>query len=131
MLALAGAVIIAMGAYFVFVRRPLLPEDLRYIHATPEQLRSVAPGLTAWLQLVFRVAGGYMAASGILTVYVAVTSFRTGGRYATIVVAVAGVVSIGLMSAVNFVIDSDFKWFLAAVAALWLVALSMRAWARD
>jgi hypothetical protein len=128
MLALAGAVVIGIGAYFVFVRPPLLPEDLRYMHATPEQLQAVAPGLAAWLRLVFRVAGGYMVASGTLTIYVAATSFRTGGKSAMIVVAFAGVASIGLMSAINLVIDSDFKWFLAAVAALWLVALATRAW---
>jgi hypothetical protein len=129
-LALAGAVVVGIGAYFMFVRPPLLPEDLRYMQTTREQLQMIAPGILVWLRLVFRVAGGYMAASGVLTIYVAATSFRTGGRAAMIVVALAGIVSIGLMSAINFAIDSDFKWPLAAVAALWLVALATRAWSR-
>ena len=50
-----------------------------------------------------------MMASGILTTYVAATSFRVGSKGVTIVVAIAGLVSIGLMSVINFLIDSDFK----------------------
>lgn len=67
MLAFAGAVIVGIGVYFMFFRPPLLPEDLRFIHTTPEQLRVIAPDLAAWLRYVFHVAGGYMAASGLLT----------------------------------------------------------------
>jgi hypothetical protein len=129
-LALAGAVILGIGAYFIFLRPPLLPEDLRYMQTTRDQLQMIAPGILPWLRFVFRVAGGYMAASGLLTIYIAATSFRTGGRAALIVVAFAGLVSIGLMSAINFALDSDFKWFLAAVAGLWLIALSTRVWLR-
>jgi hypothetical protein len=128
LLAAAGAIIIGMGAYFMFLRPPLLPEDFRYLRTTPEQLQMIAPRLTAWLTSVFRVVGGYMAGSGILTVYVAATSFRTGGRIAMIVVAVAGLVTIGLMASINFLIDSEFKWFLAGIAALWFLALAAGAW---
>lgn len=42
--------------------------------------------------------------------------------------ALAGIASIGGMATVPFLIDSAFKWPLAAVAALWgfAVALSWR-----
>jgi len=39
------------------------------------------------------------------------------------IVALAGLASVGWMSAVNFVIDSDFKWLLLAFAVLWGFAL--------
>lgn len=82
-------------------RPALLPEDLRYMQTSQERLRTVAPDVVAWLRYVFMVAGGFMAAAGLLTVYLAVTSFRNGARGATAIVAFAGLVSVGLMSAVN------------------------------
>lgn len=45
-----------------------------------------------------------------------------------IVAAFAGFVSIGLMAAINFIIESDFKWFLAALAALWSLAIVVGVW---
>jgi hypothetical protein len=127
MLAFAGVSMMGIGLYFMLFRPPLLPEDLRYMKTSGDQLQAIAPGFAEWLRYIFRVAGGYMAASGLLTVYVAATSSRTGTRTAGIVVALAGLVSIGLMAAINIIIDSDFKWFLGAVAILWLLALATRA----
>lgn len=127
-LAMGGLVLIGMGLYFGFLRPPLLPEDLRYMHASAVQLRDTAPGLGSWLSRVFGVFGGFMAASGLLTVYVAATSFRTGERGAMSVVAISGLASIGLMVVINFLIDSDFKFGLLAVSLLWCVALAI-SWA--
>lgn len=40
-----------------------------------------------------------------------------------IVVVVAGLLSMGWMAAVNFILDSDFKWVLLSFALLWPIAL--------
>ena len=40
-------------------------------------------------------------------------------------VAIGGAASIGLMAAVNFIIDSDFKWALLAMALLWAFSLGL------
>lgn len=72
---------------------------------------------------MFWVLGGYIAATGILTAYLAGTAFRVRARGATLTVAAAGIASIGSMAVVNVLIDSDFKVPLIALAALWGVAL--------
>ena len=125
-LALSGVIMMGIGAYFVLFRPPLLPEDLRYMNTSAERINSIEPGLAQWLQYVFRVAGGYMATSGLLITYLAGTSFRTGGKIVTIVVAFAGLLSIGQMTMVNFLIDSDFKWFLVPVSVLWTIAIAAK-----
>ncbi len=56
---------------FAFLRPSLLPEDLRYMGASVAQIQSSAPGFPPWLGRVFGVLGGYMFATGLLSVYVA------------------------------------------------------------
>ena len=130
-LALGGVILMGLGLYFVFLRPPLLPEDLRYMGASLAQIQTTLPGLELWLVRVFRVLGGYMFATGLLTVHVAATGFRTEGLGVVAVVAVAGLTSIGWMVITNFVIDSDFKWLLLAFTLPWVVALTFdlsRSW---
>ena len=66
-----GVWLVGLGLYFIFLRPPLLPEDLRFMGTTLEQIRLSVPGLEAWLQKVFTVMGGFMAGAGVLTVFVA------------------------------------------------------------
>ena len=122
-LAGCGVILMGIGVYFLWFRPALLPEDARYLGATLEELLTVAPGMGRWLDRVFWVLGGYITATGILVVYLAVTGFRARARGAGVVVAVAGVVSIGSMAVVNVLIDSDFKVPLVAVAGLWGLAM--------
>ncbi len=122
-LASGGLILMGLGSYFVFVRPALLPEDARYIGASWAQLQSAAPCLESWLARVFGVLGGFMFAAGLLTVYVAGTSFRAGRTGAPAIVAVSGLVSIGWMAVTNFLIDSDFKWLLLVFTLPWVVAL--------
>ena len=118
-----GVALAAMGIYFVLLRPPLLPEDVRYLSLTSEQLGPVQPHLEAWLRQVFRVLGGYILATGVLTITLAATSFRAHHWGAAMGAAIGGAASIGLMAAVNFSIDSDFKWILLAIAAAWASSL--------
>src|SRR4051812_6586545 len=106
LLFLFGIYLLSMGAYFLLLRPPLLPEDLRYMGASQTQLETAAPRLTAWLGQVFRVMGGHISGSGILTMALAATLFRAHHRGAGIAAAIAGVISIGMMIVVNFTIDS-------------------------
>ena len=122
-LALGGVILMGMGFYFVFLRPPLLPEDLRFMGATIGQIQTALPGLEPWLARVFGVLGGYLFATGLLTVYVAATTFKTGRLGPLAVIAVSGFASIGWMALTNFVIDSDFKWILLAFALPWVMAL--------
>ena len=123
LLALCGAALVAMGLYFIFIRPPLLPEDLRYIGISSAQIEAASPGLAGWLTHVFRVMGGYIVATGILTATIAGTAFRVGQRGAGVGATLAGLASIGWMVVVNFMIDSEYKWLLLAIAALWAASL--------
>lgn len=89
------------------------------------QLRAVSPGLDAWLTQVFRVMGGYVVATGVLTIALAATSFRTYHWGAAVGALIGGAASIGLMAVVNFMIDSNFKWALLAIALIWACSLGL------
>ena len=125
MLALAGITLIGAGLYFLFLRPPLLPEDVRYMGLSAAELGPIRPRLEAWLTQVFRVMGGYVLATGVLTVTLAATAFRTHHWSAGIGALIAGAASIGWMAVVNFIIDSDFKWSLLAMALLWAASLAL------
>lgn len=123
-LALGSAVVMAIGVYFALFRPPLLPEDLRYLDRSIDQLRATTPALAAWLRHVFWVLGSYMFATGVITCYLAVTAFRARARGAGAIVTLAGAASVGGMAVVNFLIDSDHKWHLLLLALVWLLALA-------
>lgn len=127
LLLLFGIILVMVGAYFWFIRPPLLPEDLRYLATSPATIDAAVPNLETWLGYVFHVLGGYIVASGILTIALAGTSYREHRASAAVAAAVAGAASIGLMSAVNFSIQSDFRWALLAMAALWASSILMYA----
>ena len=118
-----GIVLVGLGLYFVFLRPPLLLEDPRYMGTSLEEIRSGFPGLLLWLPRVFFVLGGYMVSTGLLTCYLAKTSFRTRVAGVAWIVAVTGLTSIGLMAAVNFIIGSDFKWLLLLFTSPWILSL--------
>jgi hypothetical protein len=118
-----GAWLLGLGAFFVFLRPPLLPEDLRYIGVTLEALRATAPALEGWLARVFVVMGGFMAGAGALTLYVALSLSlsqpQLGRLGAVSALAFTGLVTVGLMSAVNFALGSEYRWLLVAPTVAW------------
>ena len=124
-LALGGAILMLLGLYFVLLRPPLLPEDPRFMGTSMAQIQLSVPGLLIWLRRVFWVMGGYMVATGLLTFYVALTSFRARVRGVAGVVAISGLTSIGLMAAVNLLIASDFRWLILSFVVPWALALAL------
>ena len=122
-LVLAGLMLAGIGLYFIFLRPSLLPEDLRYMGSTLENVKQNMPGLSNWLQKVFWVMGGYVFTTGLLIIFISVTSFRNRLPGAFSIVALAGISSIGLMTVVNFIISSDFKWLLLIFTLPWATAL--------
>lgn len=125
LLASSGILLVGVGISFLFLRPPLLPEDIRYMSLTPAELQSAEPRLTSWLTHVFRVMGGYVAATGVLALTLATTSFRDHRAAAAIGAGIAGGFSIGLMAAVNFMIHSEFKWILLGMALVWAGSIAM------
>ena len=114
---------VALGLYFIFVRPALLPEDVRYMGADLQALQAAAPRLSGWLDKVFTVMGGFMAGAGVLIAYFgwAVMPLRLRGTMAVLVST--GALTLGLMSAVNFVLHSDFRWLLVLPPFGWAAAV--------
>ncbi len=125
LLALAGFLLVGIGIYFVFLRPPLLPEDFRYMQSSLSGIENGVPRLSVWLQKVFWVMGGYIFTTGLFTIYIALTSFRTRATAVFGIVVLAGITSIGCMTAVNFILGSDFKWVLLSFTLPWIISLAL------
>ena len=113
-----GFYLVALGLYFALLRPALLPEDPRYIGNSPEAIRAAVPGLEHWLGVVFKVMGGFMVATGALTMLTACRWLAKRERGTFAALAVAGAASVGLMSATNFLLNSDFRWLLCMRAVI-------------
>jgi len=107
-----GIILVGMGLYFIILRPPMLPEDFNYIHTNATTINDDLPGLLIWLKKVFIVLGGYIVASGMLLSYLALNEPIKQTNAWPVLILVASLSSIGLMTAVNFIIDSNFKWIL-------------------
>ena len=126
-----GIWLIGLGLYFMFLRPPLLPEDLRYMETNAGEIQSAMPGLERWAHRVFTVMGGFMTGAGVLTIFVAMNASAAREKWTWIVLALAGLFTVGTMSLTNFQLNSDFKWLLLIPSLLWLVGLIARAGALD
>ena len=120
---LCGFWLVALGAYFLFLRPALLPEDPRYIGSSLEAIRLAVPGLERWLRHVFNVMGGFMIATGAMTTLAAchLPARRELTTFSALLLT--GAVSVGLMSVTNFLLDSNFRWLLVLPGLLWLAGL--------
>lgn len=118
-----GLWLIGLGLYFMFLRPRLLPEDLRYMGTSLGEIRAATPGLERWLHRVFTVMGGFMTGAGVLTILVASNAAAVGESWTWIVLASAGLFTVGTMSLTNFLLNSDFKWLLLIPSLLWIIGL--------
>ena len=122
-LLIEGFILIGVGVYFVFLRPPLLPEDFSYINTSATEINNSLPGLPIWLKKVFVVLGGYIITTGLLICYIAITSGSKRSIGLFTMIFFAGLTSIGLMTVINFIIDSDFKLILLLFTIPWLISL--------
>ena len=120
-----GVWLVGLGLYFILLRPPLLPEDLRALSATPAQIQATVPGLESWLNQVFTVMGGFMAGAGLLTAFVATIAMPARLKGTGWVIGLSGVLTVVLMSATNFALNSDFRWLLLVPAFAWLSGLAL------
>ena len=120
----SGIWLIALGMYFMFLRPPLLPEDLRYMETSLAHIQLIMPGLERWLHRVFAVMGSFIAGAGVLTIFMAVRLSAAQRRLTTSILVLLGLLTVGTMSVINFQLDSDFKWLLLIPALLWFVGVA-------
>jgi hypothetical protein len=109
-----------MGLYFVVLRPTMLPEDERFIGVKLDTLAQMSTSIPVWLDRVFIVLGGHAVATGLLVMLTAILlGLRPISLTALAFIATAGSASVGLMSAMNFAIHSDFRWLLLLPALVW------------
>ncbi len=125
MLTGCGVWLVGLGLYFIALRPALLPEDPRFMGTTLAQIRAAVPGLEGWLNRVFTVMGGFMTGAGVLTLFVATTVMRSRLKWTSWVIALSGALTVGLMSATNFALQSDFRWVLLIPALVWFAGLGV------
>ncbi len=118
-----GIWLIGLGLYFIFLRPALLPEDLRYMGISPGEIQSAMPGLEGWLHRVFTVMGGFMTGVGVLTILVMKNEPATRETWTWVMLAMAGLFTVGTMSLTNFQLNSDFKWLLLVPSLFWVIGL--------
>jgi hypothetical protein len=118
-----GIWLMGLGLYFMFLRPPLLPEDLRYMGTSSGEIHSAIPGLERWVHRVFTVMGGFMTGAGVLTILVVMNTSAVREKWNRIVLALAGLFTVGTMSLTNFQLNSDFKWLLLIPSLLWVLGL--------
>lgn len=123
---LASTVLIALGGltillavYFLAVRPPLLPEDLRYI-ATDAQ--AISPAMRDWLSVVFHTWGGFIAGYGVMLAGTGLflRSRRSGWLVGGTVLSL--LIAFGRFLYSNIILGSDYLWFIAALFILALAA---------
>ena len=121
MFAACAAFQIAMGVYFMALRPPLLPEDLRFIGAGVGASGLAGPRFQCWLRMVLIVLGGQMAAVGMLTGALALHLRPRAplGWWELGLIAAGGVLSVGTMCLANFMLKSDFRWLLIVPVVAW------------
>ncbi|WP_068071352.1 hypothetical protein [Novosphingobium lentum] len=112
-LRLLGLYQLSLGGWFMVLRPPLLPEDLHYIS-------QASSGLRTWLDLVFNVMGGQMAALGCALLIVSRCSLDGLKRADRTFLLACGALSALLMAYTNFVLGSNFRWALLIPVALWI-----------
>ena len=67
--------------------------------------------------------GGFITGAGVLTLSAATIVFAVREKWTWIVLASAGLFTVGTMSLTNFQLSSDFKWLLLIPPLLWVIGL--------
>lgn len=123
---LGGALVLALGVltlataiYFLALRPPLLPEDIRH---TGVDVDTLSPAFLDWLGIVFRTWGGFIAGFGALLTGIGVFMLTGRARWLYWATAAGIVVAFGRFFVSNAILRSDFLWFISALFVLALAA---------
>jgi hypothetical protein len=97
------------GIYFMALRPPLLPEDLRFTGLEPAD---VPAGLLAWLTVVFRTWGGFVVGLGLCIAGHGAASWMNQPAWSRVSAALGVLFAFGSFLASNIQLRSEFLWFI-------------------
>ena len=121
LLLILGVLTLGTGSYFLLLRPPLLPKDLRFTGVDPKLLD---PRMITWLGIVFRTWGGFMAGLGILLGAVGANLLTARERVLRWGATAAVLVAFGRFLLSNLILHSDHLPFISAMFAIAIVAAS-------
>ena len=110
-----GVLTVGTGLYFMLLRPPMLPEDIRFTG-----IEAPSPGLLTWLSIVFPTWGGFMTGFGILLTGIGAFLFTGRRAWLRNATAVGVLVAFGRFLLSNLRLRSDFLWY---ISLLFLVAV--------
>jgi hypothetical protein len=112
---IVGVLTLGIAIYFLFVRPPMLPEDVRFTGVSESEL---PPPFAAWLTIVFRTWGGFVAGLGIMLIAIGAYLLVPRRRMLQGGIALAIVVAFGRFLLSNIELRSDFLPFLVVVSVV-------------
>jgi hypothetical protein len=115
LLLLLGFLTCGTAIYFMAFRPAMLPEDILFTKLDPRQMPTEA---FEWLHIVFRTWGAFLLGFGILMVGIAAYILKQQPFFLRWAVAVAIVLSFGRFLISNWMLQSDYLWFIATLFAL-------------
>lgn len=110
-----GVLTVATGLYFLALRPPMLPEDVRVTGVSPD---SLTPAFLGWLTVVFRTWGGFVTGFGIVLGGFGVTLLSGHVNASRWGIMTGVVIAFGRFLYSNIVIGSDFLWFIMLLFGL-------------
>lgn len=119
LLLVLGVLTLGSGAYFMFFRPAMLPEDVRLTGMDPQLFQ---PAMVDWLRIVFRTLGGFMVAFGIVTTSVAGYMITLRPVLLTWGMVFAVLVAFGRFLASNVAIHSDYLWFIGVLFTIAIIS---------
>ena len=128
--AFMGALAVLNGLFLVFANKFLLflPEDARFIGMTATQISAYDPRLYDWAVIVYRLWGGFMFSTGVLTLWVALKPFLARERWAWYALAISTLPTLILWIVVNLPVQSYFLPALLAILVVYILALAGSYW---
>ena len=97
------------GIYFMALRPPLLPEDLRFTGLAPAD---VPARLLPWLAVVFRTWGGFVVGLGLCIAGYGAASWMNQPAWSRVSAALGVLFAFGSFLASNIQLRSEFLWFI-------------------
>ena len=113
-----GALTLCTGLYFVLLRPAMLPEDVRFVGTSAT---AISPGMERWLRIVFRTWSAFVAGFGLTLGGFGGTLYTGRRTWLRAGVAVGTTLAFAQFVASNFMLRSDFLWFVASLGLLALV----------
>jgi hypothetical protein len=104
-----GLLTTGTGVYFMAVRPPLLPEDLRFTGLEPADVPS---RLLPWLAVVFRTWGGFVVGLGFCIAGHGAASWMNHPAWARAGAGLGVLFAFGGFLVSNLQLRSDFLWFI-------------------